>query len=78
MFINEYQNIDQVLLVGLLRSGTTWVAKLIDSHPDIYRHEPYTEFRIRVPVIIDEVFQEYIKSITDYCDGIIDRTGVRV
>ncbi len=30
-----------VLLFGLPRSGTTWLAKLFDSHPDVlYRHEP--------------------------------------
>ncbi|WP_290653782.1 sulfotransferase [Aquisalimonas sp.] len=30
-----------VLLVGLPRSGTTWVGKILDSHPQtLYRHEP--------------------------------------
>ena len=29
------------LLVGMPRSGTTWIAKIFDSHPDtLYRHEP--------------------------------------
>jgi LPS sulfotransferase NodH len=30
-----------ILVLGSPRSGTTWLAKIIDSHPDIlYRHEP--------------------------------------
>jgi hypothetical protein len=30
-----------ILIVGAPRSGTTWLAKILDSHPDtIYRHEP--------------------------------------
>ncbi|HEX2941142.1 MAG TPA: sulfotransferase, partial [Rhodopila sp.] len=29
------------MIVGAPRSGTTWLAKIIDSHPDVlYRHEP--------------------------------------
>jgi hypothetical protein len=30
-----------ILVVGAPRSGTTWLAKVLDSHPDtVYRHEP--------------------------------------
>ena len=30
-----------VLLFGMPRSGTTWLGKIFDSHPDtLYRHEP--------------------------------------
>src|ERR1700712_3636289 len=30
-----------ILVMGAPRSGTTWLAKIIDSHPDVlYRHEP--------------------------------------
>ncbi|MCP4266480.1 MAG: sulfotransferase [Candidatus Brocadiaceae bacterium] len=30
-----------IFLVGSSRSGTTWLAKLFDSHPQVlYRHEP--------------------------------------
>ena len=30
-----------ILIVGAPRSGTTWLAKILDSHPDtLYRHEP--------------------------------------
>lgn len=35
-----------ILIVGAPRSGTTWLAKIIDSHPDVlYRHEPDEIFR---------------------------------
>jgi len=35
-----------ILIFGLPRSGTTWLAKLFDSHPlTLYRHEPDIESR---------------------------------
>jgi hypothetical protein len=42
-----------ILVLGAPRSGTTWLAKVFDSHPDvIYRHEPDTILRSdRIPVI---------------------------
>ncbi|MDB4476074.1 sulfotransferase, partial [bacterium] len=42
------QSDNVVLVCGLARSGTTWVAKMLDSHPDTrYVHEPddLIEFR---------------------------------
>ncbi len=37
----------QILIVGLPRSGTTWIGKLLDSSPlTLYLHEPDSFFRI--------------------------------
>jgi hypothetical protein len=34
-------NSKPILLFGMPRSGTTWIGKIFDSHPDtLYRHEP--------------------------------------
>src|ERR1700760_3806926 len=38
-----------ILILGAPRSGTSWLAKIIDSHPDVlYRHEPDTVLRNEV------------------------------
>jgi len=40
-----------ILLFGLPRSGTTWIGKLFDSHPDtLYRHEPDSVQRLGLPL----------------------------
>ena len=44
-----------ILLFGMPRSGTTWLGKIFDSHPDtLYRHEPDTWQPLAgLPVIVD-------------------------
>ncbi|HET7664086.1 MAG TPA: sulfotransferase [Rhodanobacteraceae bacterium] len=43
-----------ILVFGMPRSGTTWVGKLFDSHPDtLYRHEPDSVRRLRMPLYPD-------------------------
>lgn len=40
-----------ILLFGLPRSGTTWVGKILDSHPQtLYRHEPDSVRRLSMPL----------------------------
>jgi len=44
-----------ILLFGLPRSGTTWIGKLFDSHPDtLYRHEPDSVCRLAMPLFPDK------------------------
>lgn len=40
-----------ILVLGMPRSGTTWIGKLFDSHPDtLYRHEPDSVLRLSLPL----------------------------
>lgn len=40
-----------ILIFGMPRSGTTWIGKLFDSHPDtLYRHEPDSVRRLSLPL----------------------------
>jgi len=42
-----------ILLFGMPRSGTSWIGKIFDSHPDVlYRHEPDSYGALRtIPII---------------------------
>jgi hypothetical protein len=41
MNIRDIADENLILIIGSPRSGTTWLAKIFDSHPDtLYRHEP--------------------------------------
>jgi hypothetical protein len=44
---------DPILVFGLPRSGTSWLGKIFDSHPEtLYRHEPDKRVRLAdVPVV---------------------------
>ena len=62
-----------ILLFSMPRSGSTWIGKVLDSHPDtIYRHEPDTEVRITgIPTVLHEediedkafVLNQYVNKI---------------
>lgn len=46
MRLSEIPTDRVILILGAPRSGTSWLAKIFDSHPDVlYRHEPDTVLR---------------------------------
>jgi hypothetical protein len=67
-------------MIGMPRSGTTWVAKAIDSHPDTYYlHEPDSVARLDLPQIINEdEVQQYLPYINEYLARIetVDKSKV--
>ena len=63
-----------ILIFGLPRSGTTWIGKLFDSHPDtLYRHEPDSTYRLAMPLFPDrneaghyrQKLEKYIAALPD-------------
>lgn len=59
-----------ILLFGMPRSGTTWIGKIFDSHPDtLYRHEPDSWGRLNAIPLMAPVEQgaEYAPAIRDFC-----------
>ncbi len=62
-----------LLLFGMPRSGTTWIGKLLDSHPDtLYRHEPDSWQRLDgMPLLPapDDAYQ-YDALVTAYVERI--------
>lgn len=58
-----------ILLFGRPRSGTTWIAKIFDSHPDVvYKHEPEATRPLKeVPLWVPEnEVEKYAASLRDY------------
>ena len=59
-----------IFLFGMPRSGTTWIGKIFDSHPDtLYRHEPdswglLNSIPLMAPV---EHAEKYAADVRDFC-----------
>ena len=70
-----------ILLFGMPRSGTTWIGKIFDSHPDtLYRHEPdswglMNSIPLMAPV---ELTEEYAPHIRDFCAQLPDMRLTKV
>ncbi len=70
----------QALLVGMPRSGTTWLAKGIDRHKNtVYFHEPDSEIKIQVPHLTEESeITNYIDTVKTYLPTIADNRALKV
>jgi hypothetical protein len=65
-----------ILLLGAPRSGTSWLGKILDSHPDVlYRHEPDTIARSDLPFLPEP---EEVEALVPAARAYLDRlAGVR-
>ena len=69
------------LLCGMPRSGTTWLGKIFDSHPDtLYRHEPDSVTRIKgLPLLAElETAERYRPAIESFVLALPDMRHPKV
>lgn len=62
-----------ILLFGMPRSGTTWIGKIFDSHPEtLYRHEPDSWGRLNFLPLMAQLDQAetYAPGIRDFFGGL--------
>ena len=62
-----------ILAFGMRRSGTSWLGKILDSHPDtLYRHEPDSLVKLaKVPFFPTEALDQQAQdSVREYVDNI--------
>jgi len=61
-----------ILIFGLPRSGTTWIGKLFDSHPDtLYRHEPDSVRKLKMPLFPEkEDAARYREELEHFVDAL--------
>lgn len=64
-----------ILLFGMPRSGTTWIGKIFDSHPQVlYRHEPDSWVKLAELPLYEEAgrHDEYANYLSGYADKLED------
>src|SRR5215472_7584402 len=69
-----------VLLLGAPRSGTTWLGKIFDSHPNVlYRNEPDTELPSETLSLLCRVedLERYRYVARAYLERLIDTRKLR-
>ncbi len=73
-----YDNL--ILVSGMPRSGTTWIGKIFDSHPDtIYLHEPDSHDKIKIPLAADcRQLDHYREVMRHWVDSLKNNTAVEV
>lgn len=61
-----------IMCLGMPRSGTTWLAKIIDSHPSVlYSHEPDSVYPLKgVPLLCNEYFEKHKTSVVNLLKGL--------
>lgn len=65
---------DPIFIVGAPRSGTTWLAKIFDSHPDVlYRHEPDHD----LPLPADPTRADVQELVAKWCANTRLRTAAK-
>ena len=70
--LSNVPNGNIVLLLGAPRSGTTWLAKIFDSHPDVlYRHEP--DIHLRDPKLQGYFTREQAVELRDNAHEYLQR-----
>ena len=63
------------LITGMPRSGTTWIAKIIDSSPDVfYYHEPDKKGNLKIPSVVGiENFEQFEVVLENFLHN-LDKT----
>jgi hypothetical protein len=71
----------QIILLGMPRSGTSWIGKIFDSHPDtLYRHEPDSAYPLReVPLLPAGTDPgPYRETLDRFVDSVFDMRMTKV